>query len=121
MVASYSRFRDVTPLTSADWRLRGVLALVNDDSRAVKDIARSMGVRRGTPYDWLRRCLEALTDHPPGPAPGWRDLEHLHQQIADAKERIQQLEADNQRLQGQLDRSVEVTRRRLDRGCSAAA
>jgi len=92
-----------------------VLALVNDDARAVEDIAQAMGVCRGTLYDWRRRCLKALTDHPPAPAPGWRDQERLQQQIADAQERIQQLEADNQRLQGQLDRSVEVTRRRLDR------
>ena len=115
MVASYSRFRDVTPLTTADWRLRGVLALLNDDSRAVEDIARSMGVRRGTPYEWLRRCLEALTDHPPGPAPGWRDNQRLQQQLVDAQDRIQQLEDQNRRLQEQLNRSVEVTRRRLDR------
>ena len=72
MVVPYPRFPDVTPLNPADWRLRGVLALLNDDARAAEDIARSMGVCRSTLYDWRRRCRAALTGRPPGPTTGWR-------------------------------------------------
>ena len=41
----------MTPLSTADWRLRGVLALLNDDTRSGAAIALSMGVARSALYD----------------------------------------------------------------------
>lgn len=90
-------------------RLQWVARLFHPlDPEPVGGIAAVSGYSRQGLYKLVRTTLRALSSRRPGPVSGSRRLAQLEQQVATLKNRVSELEAQNQQLKSEAAASIKV-------------